>query len=86
MTEEGRRVEIVDPFLKVYDRNGALLMKVKRSRNRLYKILLKDHQHLPKVSIGIDNKKVKKKPMGWEKKEPTNIAKKKPNATTISEE
>ena len=31
MIEEGSRVEIVDPFLKVYDRNRALLMKAKRS-------------------------------------------------------
>ena len=67
MTEEGSRVGIVDPFLKIYDRNGALLMKVKQPRNRLYKILLKNYQHLLKVSIDVGSKKVKKKPMSQEK-------------------
>ena len=46
MTEEGSRVETVGPFLRIYDRNGALLMKEKRSQNRLYKVLLKDYQHV----------------------------------------
>ena len=46
MTEEGSRVEIVSLFLKIYYHNGAPLMKVKWSRNHLYKILLKDYQHL----------------------------------------
>ena len=72
MTEEGSRVVIVGSLLKIYDRNGALLMKAIWSRNRLYKLLLKDYQHLPKISIGIDSKKVKKKPTGQEKKESKN--------------
>ena len=56
--EEGSRVEIVGLFFEIYNKNGALLMMVKRSRNcnRLYKILLKDHQHFLKVSIGVGSK------------------------------
>ena len=79
MTEEGSRVELVDSFLKIYD------MKVKWSRNRMYKILIKNHQHLPKVSIGVGDKNGKKKPMSRKKKEPKIEAKKKLEATSIRE-
>ena len=40
MTEEGSIVELAGTFLRMFYRNGALLMKVKRSHNRQYKILL----------------------------------------------
>ena len=62
-------------------------MKVKWSRNYMYKILLKDHQHLPKVSIGVGRKKLKKKPkpIGREKKELKYRSKKKPKVPSISE-
>ena len=36
MTKEGSRVKIVSMFLKIYDRNGALLMKV-NSRKIAYR-------------------------------------------------
>lgn len=38
MTEDGNEVEIVGEFLKAYDGNGTLLMSVRRSSIRLYKI------------------------------------------------
>ncbi|KAD4177952.1 hypothetical protein E3N88_26543 [Mikania micrantha] len=38
MTEEGYDVSIKDEFLKLQDEQGRLLMKVRRSPNRLYKI------------------------------------------------
>ena len=41
MTEEGSRVKLIGSFLKIFDRNWALLMKVKQWRNCLYKILIK---------------------------------------------
>lgn len=41
LTEWGCRVELQDEFLRVYDKNKDLLMKVKRSPNRLYKFFLK---------------------------------------------
>ncbi|XP_020259644.1 uncharacterized protein LOC109836177 [Asparagus officinalis] len=41
MTEDGSKVVIADEFLRVFDRNGALLMRVTRSTNRLYRIELK---------------------------------------------
>ena len=78
MTEEESRKELIDSFLKIFDKNRALLMKVKRSQSNLYEILTKDHQLLLKVSISIGDKKVKNKPKGWEKKERKNRAKKKP--------
>ena len=56
MTEEGSRMELVDLFPKIFDRNETLLMKVKWLQNRPYKILMKDHQHLLKVSIGVGGK------------------------------
>ena len=55
MTEEGSRVELVGSFFKIFDKNEALLIKVKRSKNRLYMILLKDHQNLPKISIDVES-------------------------------
>ena len=60
-------------------------MKVRGSQNCRYKILLKNLQHLQKVSIGVDNKKVKKKSMSQEKKESKNRSKKQPKAAPISE-
>ncbi|XP_020260266.1 uncharacterized protein LOC109836694 [Asparagus officinalis] len=41
MTEDGSKVVIADEYLRVFDRNGALLMRVTRSTNRLYRIELK---------------------------------------------
>lgn len=40
VTEDGCKVLLFRDFLWMYDRNGQLLMKVQRSSNRLYKILL----------------------------------------------
>lgn len=42
MSEQGNRVELQGDFLWVYDSDGRLLMKVKRSANRLYKIMLEE--------------------------------------------
>ena len=44
MTEDGSRVELAGSFLKMFDKNGTLLMKVKQSHNRLYRILLETSQ------------------------------------------
>ena len=71
MTEEGSIVQLVSSFLKIFNRNKALLIKL--SQNHLYKIL------------GIGCKKGKKKPMGWEKKKSKKRYKKKPEAASISE-
>ena len=79
-------VGLVSSFLKIFDRNGALLMKVKWSQNRFYKILMKDHQNLLEPSIGIGGMKLKKKPLNQEKKESKNRAKKIPEATLVNEE
>lgn len=40
MIEDGFKVEMIGEFLKVYDETGTLLMPVKRTMNRLYKIQL----------------------------------------------
>lgn len=40
MTEDGNELEMTGEYLKVYDESGALLMSVRRSPNRLYKIQL----------------------------------------------
>lgn len=40
MTENGNEVEMVGDRLRVYDENGILLISVKRTLNRLYKIKL----------------------------------------------
>lgn len=41
LSEEGNKVVLSGYFLWIYDERGRLLMKVKRSGNRLYKVLLK---------------------------------------------
>lgn len=40
MTEEGYRVEMLHEFLRMHDERNRLIMKVQRSKNRLYKIVL----------------------------------------------
>lgn len=40
LTEDGCKIEMLDNYLKVIDENGGLFMKVQRSKNRLYKIVL----------------------------------------------
>ncbi|KAJ9551322.1 LOW QUALITY PROTEIN: hypothetical protein OSB04_015367 [Centaurea solstitialis] len=40
MTEDGYKIEMLHEYLYVHDDNRRLVMKVKRSRNRLYKIVL----------------------------------------------
>lgn len=40
LTEQGSKVILEGAFLWVYDSNKVLVMKVKRTSNRLYKILL----------------------------------------------
>lgn len=42
MSEEGNKVVLDGEFLWVYGGDGRLLMKVKRSANRLYKIMLEE--------------------------------------------
>ena len=44
ITEEGSKGNLAGSFLNMFDINGSLLMKVKRSHNRLYKILLETNQ------------------------------------------
>ena len=39
-TEVGCEVRMKDDFLVLYDRTGQLLVKINRSRNRLYKVIL----------------------------------------------
>ena len=39
-TEAGCEVRMKDDFLVLYDRTGKLLVKINRSRNRLYKVIL----------------------------------------------
>ena len=41
MTENGNKVQMTEDVMKVSDRSGKLLMSVKRTQNRLYKITLK---------------------------------------------
>lgn len=56
-------MELQDEFLRVYDKNKDLLMKVKRSLNRLYKISLKtckpvcvkDSLEEPEWDLGIES-------------------------------
>ncbi|KAJ0602036.1 putative RNA-directed DNA polymerase [Helianthus annuus] len=45
MTENGYEVVMKDEFLRMIDEKGRLVMKVKRSVNRLYKIALKVGRH-----------------------------------------
>ncbi|XP_020243636.1 uncharacterized protein LOC109821889 [Asparagus officinalis] len=40
LSKDGSRTVMCGSFLCIYDRNGRLLIKVKRSPNRLYKVLL----------------------------------------------
>ena len=42
LAEGGDEIKIKDPFLWVYDTKGNLLMKVRRSPNRLYKVELEE--------------------------------------------
>lgn len=42
LAEGGDEIKIKDPFLWVHDSIGKLLMKVRRSTNRLYKIELEE--------------------------------------------
>ena len=44
MTEEGYKIEMLHQYLRVHDVHGRLVMKVQRSKNRLYKITLKTSQ------------------------------------------
>ncbi|XP_020596269.1 uncharacterized protein LOC110036216 [Phalaenopsis equestris] len=46
MTEEGNTITLVGSFLKMFDRNDALLMNVEKSPNRLYKVSLETSQPL----------------------------------------
>lgn len=45
MSEQGNKVVLQGEFLWVHDNNERLLMKVKRSHNRLYQILLEESQN-----------------------------------------
>lgn len=45
LTEEGNKVVMNNSHLRVYEKQGKLLMKVKRSLNRLYKIILETVEH-----------------------------------------
>ena len=40
MTEEGYDIGMKNEFLRMYDEASCLIMKVQRSKNRLYKIKL----------------------------------------------
>ena len=42
MSEEGNKVILKGEFLWVYDVTGKLVMKVRRSQNRLYKLIIED--------------------------------------------
>lgn len=42
LSEEGNKVVLNGNFLWVYERQGTLLMKVKRSHNRLYKLIIEN--------------------------------------------
>ena len=46
LSEQGNKVVLYGEFLWVHDKDEKLLMKVKRSANRLYKILLDDTQNI----------------------------------------
>ena len=46
LSEEGNRVVLNGEYLWVYDVKGRLLMKVQRSANRLYRVLLEDNTGL----------------------------------------
>lgn len=42
LSEDGNKVVLSGEYLWVYDTNGKLLMKVKKSPNRLYKIIIEE--------------------------------------------
>ena len=44
LSESGRKVIIKGEYLWVYDENNNLLMKAKRSTNRLYKVIIKENR------------------------------------------
>ena len=44
ISEEGNKVELKGEFLRVYDNQERLLIKVKRSANRLYKIVIETNK------------------------------------------
>lgn len=44
LSEDGRRVVMEEDQLRVYNKKGALLMRVQRSANRFYKISLEESQ------------------------------------------
>ena len=44
MTEIRYKFEMVHEYLRIHDEGGRLMMKVKRSKNRLYKIALRTTQ------------------------------------------
>ncbi|XP_020253974.1 uncharacterized protein LOC109831046 [Asparagus officinalis] len=44
LSKDGSRAIMCGAFLWIYDRNGRLLIKVKRSPNRLYKVLLEIYE------------------------------------------
>lgn len=46
LAEGGDQIMIKDPFMSVYEASGRLLMKVKRSPNRLYKIELEEAENM----------------------------------------
>ena len=45
--EDDSRAELVGSFLRMFDRNAVLLMKVNPSQNHLYKIILETRQPTP---------------------------------------
>ncbi|KAL8107457.1 hypothetical protein AgCh_024023 [Apium graveolens] len=46
LSEDGDKVVIEGEYLSVYDEKGRLLMRVRRSTNRLYKIWLEESTHM----------------------------------------
>lgn len=45
LTEDGSKVVIKGDFMWVYDKEEKLLMKIKKSQNRLYRIIIKTENH-----------------------------------------
>lgn len=54
MTEEGYDIGMKKEFLRMYDEAGSLVMKVQRSKNRLYKIKLTSGKPVC-LAMSIDN-------------------------------
>ena len=46
LTEDGNRVDMDGDILRVFDNSNTLLFKIKRTRNRLYKTLLKTRRKM----------------------------------------